>query len=362
MPANLKPEINPNVRRRAFAGGPTSVDIASRSFDVVISTPTPVVSWVPHPTKSNFETQEFVMVEVDEVLVPAGVDLQRAFRMPFLDCHDDYSGIDKILGKIENIHIEGEAVIGRATLTRKRADLMEDIAEGFYGQISARFEYDIRSDAEFVEREGQRPLVLVNRWTLLEASAVGIGADPNSYIRSLGGKPAAPQAARSLPTSTPENKKMNELETLVTAAEDAVAAVVAATDEGATEEVVARAKALRKLRAEDATVDPAAKTEDTPAPADAARAEGEDAPLTPADEKEIEAARSIARELGGNALKSLDQMAKLRSRPAAIRKFLRSLIEASAGTTDTHGFAPNKHADQPAPRARSAYEKLNKRS
>lgn len=98
-------------------------------------------------------------IEVDEVLVAAGVDLSRSPRMPLTDCHDTYSGIEKILGKIDDVRVEGDAVVGRASLARKHAELLPDIIDGYFGQISAG--YPISSGngcSEQIELPGRRYL------------------------------------------------------------------------------------------------------------------------------------------------------------------------------------------------------------
>lgn len=51
--------------------------------------------------------------------------------MPLNDCHDTYSGIAKILGKIDDVRVEGAAVVGRASLARKHAELLPDIIDGY---------------------------------------------------------------------------------------------------------------------------------------------------------------------------------------------------------------------------------------
>ncbi|WP_421477647.1 hypothetical protein [Agrobacterium tumefaciens] len=40
--------------------------------------------------------------------------------MALLDSHDNSTSIEKIIGKIETIRIEGDLVVGRATLMRRR--------------------------------------------------------------------------------------------------------------------------------------------------------------------------------------------------------------------------------------------------
>jgi hypothetical protein len=124
---------------RAFAGSPTSVNSDTRSFDIVITTETPVRTWIPDPRVVDVETQDCSYIEVDEVLLTEGLDYSRTPRMPLLDSYDSYSSIDKIAGKIEQVRAEGQSVVGRAFLTSKRADILPDIADRFYGQCSAGY-------------------------------------------------------------------------------------------------------------------------------------------------------------------------------------------------------------------------------
>lgn len=81
--------------------------------------------------------------------------------MPLIDCHYTYSGIAQILGKIDDGRVEGTAVVGRASLARKNAELLPDIIDGYFGSISADYDFDLRRDTEVGEREGDVPLLLV---------------------------------------------------------------------------------------------------------------------------------------------------------------------------------------------------------
>lgn len=322
QPADQRAERAGSVR--AFAGAPTSIDIETRSFDVVITTETPVRAWVPDPRVTNPEVEDCSFIEVDEVLLASGVDLSRAPRMPFIDCHDTWSSIDKILGKIDGIRVEGQSVVGRATLTRKRADLLADIADGFYGNISAGFSYDIRTDAEFREREGDVPLVIVKRWSLNEASAVPLGADPNAFIRSLHGSAPAASVRKAEPTNKQERSM--DVEEIVAAAEAAIAAAeeaIVAAEEAASGEGVAdiaeRVKALRGKRATEEETTAAAEEDK---PAEGERAEGDEA--TDEEKKEVEAVRSIAKSYG--LTKLVDDLSGLRAKPSEIRSAVREAV------------------------------------
>jgi hypothetical protein len=315
---------------RAFAGAPTSVDEATRSFDIVITTETPVRRCLPDPRQPVPipDNTDASYIEVDEVLVAAGVDLSRAPRMPLIDCHDTYSGIEKILGKIDDVRVEGDAVVGRASLARKHAELLPDIIDGYFGQISAGYDYDLRRDTELVERDGDVPLLIVKRWLLTEGSLVPVGADPNSYIRSLHGSAPMP-SVRSAEHPKHQETKTMDIEEIVAAAEAAVAAAeeaIGAAEDAVPTDLVERIRALRGARAEDDTT---AATDE--ANTDGARAEGEDKPT--ADDAEVEAVRSIAK--GYGLEKVVTDMRALGARAADIKSAVaKTIAERGAPTSD----------------------------
>jgi len=357
---------------RAFAGAPTSVDVESRSFDIVITTETPVVRWIPDPRIVDVEFEDISYIEVGEVLIAAGCDMSRTPRMPFVDCHDTYSSIDKILGKVDDVRVDGQSVVGRTTLTRKRADLLQDIAEGFYGQISAGYDYSM-DDTELVEQpDGQMPLLLVKRWVLTEASAVPVGADPNSFIRSHAVPTTPPKLAKArakqektmtkrIRSKRSDEVQVDDLEAVIATAEEAVAAVEGIIaelgDAEVSEELIERARALRGKREE---------VEDEKKDDERKRADDEDGEeLTKEEEKEAEEVRSIARSYGMTKLVS--DLRTLGAKPVEMKRALRKAIAergAASGSSKDVSVEPAKRA---APeltdfqRARSAYDKLNGR-
>ncbi|OHV83657.1 hypothetical protein [Rhizobium sp. LCM 4573] len=295
----------------------------------MITTEHPVRRFLPDPRQPQPipDGMDCSYIEMDEVLVAAGVDLSRAPRMPLIDCHDTYSGIEKILGKIDDVRVEGTAVVGRASLARKHAELLPDIIDGYFGQISAGYDYDLRRDTELVEREGDVPLLLVKRWLLTEGSLVPVGADPNSFIRSLHGFVPSP-TVRSADSNKPEEKKM-DIEALVKAAEDAVASAeeaIGAAEDAIPEDLVERIRALRGARAEDDTT--AAAEEET---TDGERAEGDDP--TDEEKQEVEAVRSIAK--GYGLEKVVTDMRALGARAADIKSAVaKTIAERGAPTAD----------------------------
>lgn len=377
MPAKASKSPTPDQRAprpgsvRAFAGTPTSVDEATRSFDIIITTEHPVRRFIPDPRQPTPipDDMDASYIEVDEVLVAAGVDLSRAPRMPLVDCHDTYSGIEKILGKIDDVRVEGDAVIGRASLSRKRADLLPDIIDGYFGQISAGYDYDLRRDAELIERAGDVPLLRVTRWLLTEGSLVPVGADPNSFIRSLHGSAQPAPSVRSADSTKPQEKTMDVAE-IVAAAEAAIAAAeeaIVAAEEAASGEGVAdiaeRVKALRGKRVGEDEPTPAAEDEEQPEGAE--RAEGDDDEPTEAEKKEVESVRSIAKSYG--LVKLVDDLAGLRAKPAAIRSAVREAVMKRGLSSTPEAPAavqPAKRSATPSeqlPSARSIYANLNGR-
>ncbi|MFK3962148.1 hypothetical protein ACI2KT_01040 [Ensifer adhaerens] len=336
MPAKTPTSPTPDQRAprpgsvRAFAGAPTSVDEATRSFEIIITTETPVRRCLQDPRQPLPipDDMDASYIEVDEVLVAAGVDLSRAPRMPLIDCHDTYSGIEKILGRIDDVRVEGDAVVGRASLARKHASLLADIADGYFGQISAGYDYDLRRDTELVEREGNVPLLLVKRWLLTEGSLVPVGADPNSFIRSLHGSAPAQNVRSAEPPKLQETKTM-DIEEIVAAAEVAVAAAeeaIGAAEDAVPADLVERIRALRGARAEDD-----ATASDQEEKTDGERAEGDD--QTDEEKQEVEAVRTIAKSYGVE--KVVTDMRALGARAADIKSAVaKTIAERGAPTFD----------------------------
>lgn len=316
-----------DLQHRAFAGAPTSVDEVEGTFDIIVTTETPVNTWVPKPNAVPDEYGWVECVDADEVLLASGLDYSRTPRMPLLDSHDAHSSIDKILGLVEDVRAEGQSIVARATLSSSRSYMAKDIKRGMYGQVSAGYSVQ---EYEYVERPGQPLLAIAKRWTLQEASLVAIGADPYASIRS---KFRADQHQKRSAAPPQIEEKSMELEELVTAAEDAImaadaaiAAVVEAKDEGASDEVVERAKAIRSRAGGDA--EPEKKDE---------------AATASEDEKEIEAVRSLARSLKLEHI--VDDGIKLKSTVEEIRSGVRKAYFArSSVPSETQDVAPRQRA------------------
>lgn len=376
MPKKLQ-QIQGQLRTRAFARVPASVDVDKKSFGIVISTETPVRTSIRNPDQPKIDAAD-AYIEVDEVLLASGLDFSRTVGMPLVDCHDTFSGVNTILGKVDDVRSVGTEVHGTAVLNSRNADLIADINDGHYNQISAG--YGVNS-YEIEHRDGDVPVAYATSWTLYEASLVAVGADPNASVRSAGRSIPTPtfsfrnkpkKSATKAKNSTRTRKRMEkrtmdetELVELVDAAEaaaeivdEAVAAVEAAIEElgdDAPDEIVERARKLRKARAED---------EEELLEEERKRGKREDtAEDEKKEEEEIRSARSMAKAYG--LTKAVDDLIALNARSSELKSFMRAAVkEKSLGTS---GYRSNIEP-RPARKevkltsARDIYAKLNKRS
>lgn len=364
------------LRTRAFARVPASVDVDKKSFGIVISTETPVRTSIRNPGQPKIDADD-AYIEVDEVLLASGLDFSRTVGMPLVDCHDTFSGVNTILGKVDDVRSVGTEVHGTAVLNSRNADLIADIFDGHYNQISAG--YGVNS-YEIEHRDGDVPVAYATSWTLYEASLVAVGADPNASVRSAGRsiptpiisfrnnpKKSAIKAKNSTRTKRKlEKRKMDETELveLVDAAEaaaeivdEAVAAVEAAIEElgdDAPDEIVERARKLRKARAED---------EEEPSDEERKRGKREDtAEDEKKEEEEIRSIRSIAKSYG--LTKAVDDLVALGTRSKELKASISSAIMSKAV-----GSSGSRSDIEPRPArkevkltsARDIYAKLNKR-
>ncbi len=365
-----------NLHTRDIAGLPTSIDKETRSFDIVITTETPVTQWVRDPSDIVPTGEVPRYIEVGEVLLASGVDLSRAHRMHFVDSHQTNDSIDRILGKITDQRVEGQSVVGRVTLKRTRADLLDDMEDGIYGQISAGYCYDMK-DTEIVPVEGGIPLLIVKRWTLTEASAVAVSADPNAFVRSFNGGRMDEESDNN--NNKIEEKSMN-IEEIVAAAEEAASAASAALEaaeeavgaDGTAEEMIERVKALRGTRMDEETTDNEGDqaSDDTASEDEGTRAEGDeesqdDDQMSESEKRSLANIRTAAKAYGldgyVDTLRSL--RTPVRTIEADIRKAVRERGAQSTSNSQTRtAINPVIRNPEPEmPTVRSIYAQLNGR-
>jgi hypothetical protein len=192
MPKTAKPktanrDYRETTRRAAGnasgSSGPETIDHAARTVRAVIATDTPVPVF-------DWEAEEVV----DEILLPAG--MVEPPRMRLRVDHNSYRAAD-VIGRVTDFAIGRNEV--EATLRFSRATDVETIwqrvAEGNLDSVSIGASYSMRDTVRIepggrrkiggiTYTAGERPALIVTRWTPSETSIVDTPADPRAVIRS----------------------------------------------------------------------------------------------------------------------------------------------------------------------------------
>lgn len=344
------------MRARALTRRPSSVDMENRTFQAILVTETPVRTWIPDPSGKRNKDGFVELIEVDEVLKVSGLDRSRTERMPLLASHNAFDLKDN-LGQIPEIRTEeveglGPCVVVVPQLRPSLAEMMRDIAEGFYPNLSAGYSVS-RYELEY--REGNVPIAYAVEWTLHEGSMVSLGADHNAQVRNASSHFPLPTVHLRPTPPTPEKRSaMDFAEAALAAAETALAAIPEATPDGAAEDVVQRALSIRSR-----FVPKDEKPANAPAD-EGKRAEEED------DEKakaEIEQVRALAKTYGQDVVAETEGFIALGARGAALKADVLAAVRR-------RNAAPAPAAVPQAPAAktpttldtRSIYDRWNKRA
>jgi hypothetical protein len=118
-------------------------------------------------------------------LAPESVDLSLLRGAPVLNNHDRHSGVESILGVVEDASVDGqrgEAVI-RFGNRPEIAGIIADIRAGIIRNVSVGYSVEEWRES----RENGKRIKTATRWTPREISFVPLGADPAATIRSHGG-------------------------------------------------------------------------------------------------------------------------------------------------------------------------------
>ncbi len=382
MPKKLQ-QIQGQLRTRAFARVPASVDVEKKSFGIVISTETPVRTSIRNPDQPKIDADD-AYIEADEVLLASGLDFSRVPGMPLVDCHQTYGGVRNVLGKVDDVRISGSEVHGTAVLNSRNSDLIADIQDGHFNQVSAGFEVH---HYEIEHREGDVPLAYATSWTLYEASLVAVGADPNASIRSAArtiqaptitfrNQPktrAKPKAKSTRTKRKLEKRTMDEstLEELIVVAEDAVAAVedaVAAVEEAVSElgdevpeELIERARKLRNEDEEQEQRKRKNRADDEEDEQKDERKKRNDDEDEQKKEDEIRSIRSVAKSYGLGQM--VTDLAKMNVRTSKIREAVGNAIAARSAAADfgtkPSDIEPRKRSAAPVLDTSAIYARRN---
>ncbi|MCB1438134.1 MAG: Mu-like prophage major head subunit gpT family protein [Nitratireductor sp.] len=158
---------------RKSPAGISSLDVESRTVDIVIATETPV-------RRADWDGQ---FDEVLEISANA-VDPTRLDSLPLLDSHRNLS-MDMRLGSIlpGTVRIVGGELVGTVKLSRSPAGerILQDLADGH--RLSVSVGYKIHKFSR--DETSDIPVLRATRWEPFEVSAVCIPADPEAKSRSL---------------------------------------------------------------------------------------------------------------------------------------------------------------------------------
>jgi len=118
-------------------------------------------------------------------LAPESVDLSLLRGAPVLNNHDRYSGVESILGVVEDAHVDGqrgEAVVRFGTRPEIQG-VIADVRAGVIRNVSVGYSVEEWRET----RENGKRVKTATRWTPREISFVPLGADPAATIRNYGG-------------------------------------------------------------------------------------------------------------------------------------------------------------------------------
>jgi hypothetical protein len=190
----------PNIEKREAAVSPTTWDAEARTIEVVFSAGATVrrYGWL-----EDFD-EELV---VDE----ASVNLDRANNgAPFLLQHRG-GDPDALIGNIVDgtARVEGGEVVGtvrfvpeETAIERKVEPYIQEIAQGFRRNVSIGYTIQKRT---VLENDGAPDLHRIDQWTILEGSAVNMGADDAAGFRTT----TPPTEDRTMLEKTPDTAPAN---------------------------------------------------------------------------------------------------------------------------------------------------------
>jgi phage major head subunit gpT-like protein len=222
---------------------PVTLDEDSRSFEITISTDTPI---------AEFDMRSGAYI--DTVIVPDGIEIPENGQVPYVDSHDRFT-VDNQLGSVREMRVEGNSLIGRVYYAEDdksdrayRLALGGHLTDNSIGAQALEVVYlDEGESGKFSGREYHGPVKVITRSRMIEVSAVAVGADPNAKNRAADFK--QPEENK---TEVEETKRMSE-ENKEATVETPVEAVERSVEQVDTE-AIERAAAEKAIEVERARV------------------------------------------------------------------------------------------------------------
>lgn len=149
---------------------PNTFDAEALTIEAVIASTAPV--------RRHDQRGEYL-----EILDPTGLDLDTTRGASVLDSHAQGNGVDAIIGSLDDVWVEGDAVIARIRFSSRPevAPIVADVRSGIIRFLSVGYAVD--AWAEGKDAKGQRTRT-ATKWAAREASFVSVPADPSARTRS----------------------------------------------------------------------------------------------------------------------------------------------------------------------------------
>ncbi len=157
---------------------PATLNEESRSVEAVMATEQPI---------KVFDWNHGI---IDEVLLMKGANYPD--QIPLLDNHNRWDGVEKVLGSVSQIRLEGEQMVGTVSFSRVQAgfDAYTKIAEGHLtdfsiGYLVTKAVFVPEGETQTIEgKTFEGPVKVSTQWELKELSITPLGADDQAKARS----------------------------------------------------------------------------------------------------------------------------------------------------------------------------------
>jgi len=158
--------------------GPSTLDVDTRSVDVVATTETPATIY------------DWARGTCRETLLMDGCEWPASGQVPLLNAHNRNT-VGDVLGSFRDIRVDGGSLVGKVFFSKSDdGGVFEKMKEGHFTDFSVGYK---QINSEWVPdgetktirgRSFQGPMLVTDRWRLKELSAVPIGADELAKARS----------------------------------------------------------------------------------------------------------------------------------------------------------------------------------
>jgi phage major head subunit gpT-like protein len=165
------------------------------SFDATARTATVVVAAGAAIRRYDWMRERYYSEELS--MSPSAIDMTRinGQGVSVLNNHDQYSGLDAVLGRASNGRIENGQLLADVRFSQRDevSGLVRDIGDGIITDVSVGYTRDamemVPPDTAAMNANRDAPWTYrVTRWTPMEVSFVTVPADPGAGMRNVDGK------------------------------------------------------------------------------------------------------------------------------------------------------------------------------